>query len=89
MSETFETPTSVEQPRAAAVEYAGFWKRFVAYIIDGILLSAVSWSINFSLTEHVHLSFMPGIVVAWLYFALMESSNKQATLGKNGRWVSS
>ncbi len=58
--------------------HAGFWRRCAAYLIDGLVL------------------FIPGLILAvipilgvllylagrWLYFALMESSPAQATLGK-------
>lgn len=107
------------------ITYAGFWKRFVAYIIDSIVMGVVQsifllplwimfgvslfpfhemerWE-NFDSVAlaNVQLSddefsvalfsvFFIGIlvvslisiVVQWLYFALMESSSKQATLGK-------
>ena len=84
-----------EQPAAApgmATAYAGFWRRFAAALIDGALLNAVAlvifWLPVFGagLMENA-----PGLVVllylillaaCWLYFALMESSSRQATLGK-------
>jgi uncharacterized RDD family membrane protein YckC len=95
----------------AQTSYAGFWMRFLAYIIDAILLGVVSFLVFLpllgviGLTSSGHLSDMRDnssfengmmaaliatymfsiIVVAaagWLYFALMESSAKQATLGK-------
>jgi uncharacterized RDD family membrane protein YckC len=91
--------------------YAGFWMRFLAYIIDAILLGVVSLVIFIpllgviGLTASMNLSDMEqgsaaggGVIAAliatymicaliiavagWLYFALMESSAKQATLGK-------
>jgi uncharacterized RDD family membrane protein YckC len=62
-----------------AVSYAGFWKRLAAYIIDGLIVGAAS-SILFVISWGV---FTPVLfVVGWLYFAIMESSEKQATLGK-------
>jgi len=53
------------------INYAGFWIRFVAYLIDSLVLGAASFILG---------PFM--IVGAWLYFALMESSKYQGTLGK-------
>lgn len=92
------------------VRYAGFWLRFVAYIIDdiimgfagflislpfigGIVFSAIGISENPDNTENLIkgitgiLGSVFGLVVVavilgWLYFALMESSKNQATLGK-------
>jgi uncharacterized RDD family membrane protein YckC len=93
--------------------YAGFWKRFAAYLIDGIILSVASWLViipvlgligigasSMEYSEDMMMDeeaaaglaamvaggmMMLFIVIAaagWLYSALMESSSKQATLGK-------
>lgn len=95
--------------------YAGFWKRFAAYLIDALILGVASWIVilpvlgligigasSMEYTEDdmmtmddeaaaglaaamIGASMMLWIVIAaaaWLYFALMESSSKQATLGK-------
>ena len=94
----------------ATVRYAGFWLRFVAYIIDdmimgvvgflisipfigGIVFSAIGIGNNPDDTENM-VKGIAGIlgsvfglmvvvvILGWLYFALMESSKSQATLGK-------
>lgn len=106
-------PTPTTKPT-----YAGFWWRFLAYLIDDILLSFASciifipiWAgMGFSLFRMtnwgntdldfengvdpgtwgfigsmVGLAILTGILsvaLNWLYFALMESSKYQATLGK-------
>jgi len=77
--------------------YAGFWIRFGAVLIDGILLFVVQLIIGVffglafakSLNEGGHAVDVAGIFVniisivgAWLYEALMVSSSTQATLGK-------
>lgn len=95
--------------------YAGFWKRFAAYLIDALILGVAAWIIilpvlgligigasSMEYTEEdmmtmddeaaaglaaamIGASMMLWIVIGaagWLYFALMESSSKQATLGK-------
>ncbi len=95
----------MDQP---GVSYAGFWKRFVAYIIDDIILSVAGVIIALPLGAIFGLSFLSGasgdaesaapllalaasaiglaivgvVVASWLYFALMESSANQGTLGK-------
>ena len=67
--------------------YAGFWRRCVAYVIDLFLL-ALLFSVFFVVEVDADLGPRPlmvgvfGLVVAWLYFAGMESSTEQATLGK-------
>jgi uncharacterized RDD family membrane protein YckC len=88
--------------------YAGFWMRFLAYIIDAIILGIASFIILIPLFGIVGVTAASnaedlqsgggGLIAAlvgtylltvvlitaasWLYYALMESSAKQATLGK-------
>lgn len=102
----------------APVKYAGFWWRFLAYLIDDIILSFVGflilipiwmaigvsffglfahhgcdwdfkygydpelWGIIGSFIVLAIISSVIAIALNWLYFALMESSKYQATLGK-------
>jgi len=99
-------PTVAAGPR---VEYAGFWLRVLAYIVDnvviGVGLLCVLIPLFFltgfgALVSHIHpqedwddagvlmiigfffLAAMASLVVTWLYHALMESSEWQATVGK-------
>lgn len=73
--------------------YAGFWRRFVAFIIDSLILMVAGRAIGFAFgvvitSEGVSgeprevAANILGIIIGWLYYALMESSVKQATLGK-------
>jgi len=90
--------------------YAGFWKRFAAYLIDtiiigfvmGIIMMVFGVGLFTSMATMDEMAMDEGdaeamaagmiggmmtlILVAsaaqWLYFALMESSAKQGTLGK-------
>lgn len=66
------------------VRYAGFWLRFVAYLVDGVLLWVVNLIIGllFGNTAGLGAASIIEVVFAWLYFSLMESSSTQATLGK-------
>ncbi|MGF1635327.1 MAG: RDD family protein [Phycisphaerae bacterium] len=83
------------QSYAGMPRFGGFWLRFVAYILDVIVLGVggLIYSIPLgTLAEegegtaagagYIALSNVISIVVGWLYFALMESSTRQATLGK-------
>lgn len=60
--------------------YNYFWKRFLALLIDialcNMLIMVVAALVGWNLVPLLNL------VGDWLYFALMESSEKQATLGK-------
>ncbi|WP_218578131.1 RDD family protein [Vineibacter terrae] len=74
--------------------YAGFWLRFVAYIIDAIVVNIAAYILGFIVglaigfgggrdAQAMQLVMgILGIVLAWLYFALQESSAASATLGK-------
>ena len=97
-------------PGANARAYAGFWLRFVAYLIDAIVLgifavpiligAAMLLGLGTTLMDIPHhrdpfdnglppaiagfiaLCGLVVIVGTWLYYALLESSEWQATLGK-------
>ena len=71
-------PKATELPSSA--KYASFWKRFVAFLIDVIFLSFVITIIK-HVIEDVNIFWLT-IVISWLYWAMMESSSLQATLGK-------
>jgi uncharacterized RDD family membrane protein YckC len=100
------TTTSSAAASAATTQYAGFWRRLAAYLIDSLIVGAIWMIIYYSLVGAGVWS-MPemadeediGPYISWLirytlisngvvvllqtlYFAIMESSAKQATLGK-------
>ncbi|MCD4789243.1 MAG: RDD family protein [Bacteroidales bacterium] len=105
-----ENSNITTQETQKPVEYAGFWWRFLAYIIDEIILSFIEFIIIlpilgifglsiFGLAESgyneeemlmflgpmfgiLFLIIMISIAINWLYFAIMESSKTQGTLGK-------
>lgn len=72
--------------------YAGFWLRLVAYIIDmfvlmgaGFVLGMFLFIIAPDLAQELESQEVWGFILigmAWIYYASMESSSKQATLGK-------
>jgi len=60
--------------------YAGFWLRFVAYIIDAIAI-IISAGVLSVLIPFIDPNFVR-FIVAGAYFIYLESSQYQATLGK-------
>lgn len=73
------------------LEYAGFWIRFVAVFIDGILLMVVQQAVSLVITGDTTfanagspngLVTILNLVIGAGYAIGMESSAKQATLGK-------
>lgn len=71
----------------AAPQYAGFWIRVVAYIIDAIILGIVGGIIGAVLggilgNGGLVVIQLIGIAIGIAYFAYFESSERQATVGK-------
>lgn len=79
------------------LQYAGFWRRFSAYMIDGVVIafalnqlgtlfwSFLSLSINSYETQsqyHAVYLLILSVPLGWMYFSGMESSPLQATVGK-------
>ena len=69
------------------MEYAGFWRRFAAYLIDYILISVVGGIAFFILAAIAGddgrcLRLHPWFVGFFVYFAYMEAPSTQATVGK-------
>ena len=75
------------------MRYAGFWIRFVAYIIDTFIISTVLillgtiWSLQSDDSMDMAASIASSAIVLWIsfflhwfYFAIMESSDSQATI---------
>lgn len=81
--------------------YAGFWKRFGAYLIDEIILSTIGLVVLLIFGGMIGVSMgLSGIdediigpvvvmniialetILNWLYFTVLESSSRRATLGK-------
>jgi uncharacterized RDD family membrane protein YckC len=65
--------------------YAGFWRRVAAALIDGLIVGVVTAPFSVGMGSGNRYSATASsisTVVSWLYSALMESSAKQATLGK-------
>ncbi len=100
-----EAKAETEKDAVASVssmEYASFWKRLAAYLIDIIVMSIATLAAGYILQIGFFILLLPrkiniialgyeigqilGImlisIIPWLYFSVMESSSKQATLGK-------
>jgi len=73
------------------MSYAGFWKRFAASFIDAIIITIVIFISLIALFMIVGVNdryaletikFAGDVLGSWVYFAAMESSSLQGTLGK-------
>ncbi|MBE0616275.1 MAG: RDD family protein [Burkholderiales bacterium] len=69
------------------VEYAGFWARFVALLVDGAILVAIVLTIGIASTFAGAAGIAIGQIIIFLvyllYWPVMESSSRQATFGKS------
>lgn len=82
---SFPPPLPLQgQPLPAERFYAGFWIRFLAYIIDALILSAMTmpFTMLFGFNVEEQSGSLIGIIITWMYFALFESSEWQGTPGK-------
>jgi uncharacterized RDD family membrane protein YckC/type II secretory pathway pseudopilin PulG len=93
-------PTAGELNAAAALldaDYAGFWRRFAAVFLDGIVLGLIFLPIALvlgftagmlglgnSLTANIAINLL-SLLASAAYFVVMESGEQGATFGK--RWV--
>ena len=73
-------PVLPEQPH-----YAGFWIRLLAYILDAIVLGAITFPLVRVLSTMGigdSSSNILSIAISWMYFAVFESSDWMASPGK-------
>lgn len=84
MDQILDTP----HQEVPSFSYAGFWIRLGAYLIDTVLLWIVNVVISFFYlgSYSIYQSSIPvslaAMLIGILYFVLMESSERQGTLGK-------
>ena len=78
------------------MDNAGFWKRFAAIFIDSFILTFIAFAFMFFLGFFIggmmsepemiakisNFGMLINVVIVWLYFAMQESGEHQATVGK-------
>ncbi|MBK6912045.1 MAG: RDD family protein [bacterium] len=83
LPKTEQTAHAPDSLNVFPVQYAGFWRRVLAAIIDTIIIQIAAapftWHAEFDLFS---MTFGLELVIQWLYCALFESSFRQATIGK-------
>jgi len=72
-------PAITPSPATGVASYAGFWERFVAVVIDAVILGVATGTV-FTATFGAGMAI--GFFAPWLYEAFMTSSEWQATVGK-------
>ena len=88
MGQAYALP--VVSPNADVQPYAGFWLRFAAYLIDSIVLFVIQMVLAAAVILmdpgdlRAFLNVAPvGWALTWAYFAVLESSPLQGTVGKH------
>src|SRR5947208_12588231 len=88
MGQAYALP--VVSPNADVQPYAGFWLRFAAYLIDSIVLFVIQIVLAAAVILmdpgdlRAFLNVAPvGWALTWAYFAVLESSPLQGTVGKH------
>ena len=89
--------TRATQTTSSEIQYADFSERLLAAIIDGLLVVIVPFPVvivsswigqslaggeDWGLITGFFIGWILVLVLAWVYYAIMESSSQQATLGK-------
>lgn len=70
-------------PEDESFGYAGFWKRFAAALIDGVITGAALFAFEAALpAQYTLLDFSINLLFGLFYNAGFESSRRQATPGK-------
>lgn len=72
--------TSLEA--ATAPIYAGFWRRFLAMIIDGFITGILGIILSFIIGNDIILTISISAIIGIIYVGIFDSSNLQATPGK-------
>ena len=99
MSE-FDAILDTPEESSAPAVYGGFWLRFLAALVDGIILAIPMYGLMFIFMDSfmdfsnpeamaeeppmggMMMFIVAGIVLQWLYYAILESGKNQATIGK-------
>ena len=75
---SLESAKTISAP-AAASEYSGFWKRLAAWVIDTIIVHAVTGML---IVGTFGVGVIAVFLLPWVYEAFLQSSEWQATVGK-------
>ena len=61
---------------------AGFWRRFGAYFIDGIILAIVNFILGAIFSDSVGIAYLLSLAINWGYFTYFEGGPRGQTVGK-------
>jgi uncharacterized RDD family membrane protein YckC len=61
---------------------AGFWRRFGAYFIDGIILGIVNFILGAIFSDSAGIAYLLSLAINWGYFTYFEGGPRGQTVGK-------
>jgi uncharacterized RDD family membrane protein YckC len=85
----FNTPNAINPGHEntvsaeTALVYAGFWRRYAAALIDGLLTGIVGLVITFFAGTDMILQISLSAIINIIYFSIFDSSEMMGTPGKN------
>ncbi len=65
-----------------AISYAGFWRRFLAALIDGIFMGILSGLLGFAFGSDFIIGYALNLIVGVIYVGVFDSSMLMGTPGK-------
>ena len=82
-----DQPVSPQQPVAYSGDgpsgpRAGFWRRFAAYFIDGIILGIVQGILTAIFSDSPGIAYLLSLAINWGYFTYFEGGPRGQTVGK-------
>jgi uncharacterized RDD family membrane protein YckC len=83
MSQSYEQAPPAESgppPGGPSGPRAGFWRRFAAAFIDGIILGIVNFILGRIFSVGVY--YVLSVIIDWGYYTALEGSERGASLGK-------
>ena len=61
---------------------AGFWQRFAALFIDGVILAIVQGIITVALSDSIGVVYVLSTLISWGYYTYFEGGPRGQTVGK-------
>jgi len=81
-------PQSIPSSTATQIQYAGFWRRWSAYFVDGFILSLLVSALSFVFLRATYqngnfsVNYIPGVLIAFAYHAFFWIQQDGQTIGK-------
>ena len=75
-------PPAVQSGSGPSGPRAGFWKRFAALFIDGVILGVVQGILTVLLGDSIGVVYILSTLITWGYYTYFEGGPRGQTIGK-------